>query len=49
MDNNKGIKWKDVDSKEILGSDYSSKSGYTRIASQITLPDSIQGGGGCSV
>jgi len=46
--NNKGIKWKDIDPKEILGVNYSSAQGYQRIASQVVEPQS-QGGGGCSV
>lgn len=35
---NKGIEWNDVDPQEILGINYSSASGYSRIASQIVLP-----------
>lgn len=46
---NKGVKWEDVDPQEVLGSDYSSASGYSRIAAQVTPPDQKAGGGGCSV
>jgi hypothetical protein len=45
---NKGIEWKDVSPKEMLGADYSSSSGYTNISSQVTLPEQVQDGGGCS-
>ncbi len=40
---NKGIDWKDVNPKEILGADYSSGIGYQNIASQVIKPQ--QGGG----
>ncbi len=47
---NKGIEWKDVSPEEMLGVNYSSASGYTRIASQITAPTSSnQSGSGCGV
>ena len=45
---NKGIDWKNVSPKEMLGANYSSSSGYTNISSQVTLPEQVQGGGGCS-
>ncbi|MDP2655326.1 MAG: hypothetical protein Q8P17_02065 [bacterium] len=45
---NKGIEWKDVSPKEMLSANYSSASGYTNISSQVTLPEQVQGGGGCS-
>lgn len=44
----KGVEWKDVDPKEILGSSYSSASGYARIAAKVTLPQQ-QGGSGCGI
>jgi hypothetical protein len=34
---NKGIEWKDVSPQEVLGANYSSASGYRRIATQITV------------
>ena len=46
---NKGIKWESVNPQEILGINYSSASGYAKIASQVTLPNSSQGWGSCSV
>ena len=45
---NKGVDWKDVNSQEVLGANYSSAQGFARIASQITAPEQ-KGGGGCSV
>ncbi len=45
----KGIEWKDINPKEILGSEYSSIQGNTKISSQISAPQSSQSGGGCSV
>ncbi|MDP1707323.1 MAG: hypothetical protein Q8L30_02110 [bacterium] len=44
----KGIVWKDVSPKEMLGREYSSASGYRNISSQVTQPQQGQGGGGCS-
>jgi len=44
----KGVDWKDVSSKEILGADYSSSAGFQNISSQVDAP-SGGGGGGCSV
>jgi len=44
----KGVAWKDVSPKEMLSAPYSSSSGYTDISSQVTLPEQVQGGGGCS-
>ena len=45
---NKGVQWKDVNPKEVLGKDFSSASGYSRVLSQI---EPVQGrsGGGCGV
>src|SRR3989304_6724878 len=40
----KGIDWEDVNPKEILGTGYSSASGFAKIASQVTVPQG-QGGG----
>lgn len=45
---NKGIDWNNVSPEEMLGADYSSASGFRRIASQVTAPEQ-RGGGGCSV
>lgn len=45
----KGVEWQDVKPQEMLGFDYSSASGYARIASQVASPASIGGGSGCSV
>ncbi len=45
---NKGIEWKNVSPKEMLGADYSSSSGFANVSSQVVLPQSGQGGGGCS-
>ncbi|MEK7515326.1 MAG: hypothetical protein AAB555_00105 [Patescibacteria group bacterium] len=43
----KGIAWENVSAKEVLGSPYSSSSGYQNISSQVTQPP--QGAsGGCS-
>lgn len=46
---NKGIDWKDVNPQEVLGINYSSSSGYTRISSQVVQPQEQRGGGGCDV
>jgi hypothetical protein len=43
----KGIGWKDVSPKEVLGKDYSSASGYGRIAA--LMQPQQQGGASCSV
>jgi len=45
----RGIDWKDVNPKEVLGINYSSASGYSKIASQVSLPNRSQGGSGCGV
>lgn len=45
----KGVDWKDVNPQEILGADYSSASGYAKIASQVTAPQNPQSGSGCGV
>lgn len=44
----KGIDWKDVDPKQVLGKEYSSASGFQNIIKQVD-PTQIQGGGGCGV
>jgi hypothetical protein len=46
---NKGIDWKDVNSQEILGINYSSAQGYQKIASQVVRPQEQRGGNGCGV
>ena len=46
---NKGIEWNDVDPKEILGINYSSASGYSRVASQVVLPTQRGSSSGCGV
>jgi len=46
---NKGVVWKDVIPQEMLGINYSSASGYQKIASQVVQPQGRQGGSGCSV
>lgn len=43
----KGIDWKDVSPKEMLGADYSSGSGYAKIYSQMATPRQGRGGGSC--
>ncbi|OHA79411.1 MAG: hypothetical protein A2747_03200 [Candidatus Yonathbacteria bacterium RIFCSPHIGHO2_01_FULL_44_41] len=43
---NKGVEWKDVFPEEMLGIDYSSASGYAKIASRATLSKQ-QDGGAC--
>ncbi|OHA31683.1 MAG: hypothetical protein A3B08_00130 [Candidatus Taylorbacteria bacterium RIFCSPLOWO2_01_FULL_43_44] len=46
----KGIEWKDVDPKDVLGSDYSSASGYARVSAEAPIRGrQIGGGSGCSV
>ncbi|HEY4473786.1 MAG: hypothetical protein A3D67_01170 [Candidatus Lloydbacteria bacterium RIFCSPHIGHO2_02_FULL_51_22] len=47
---NRGTNWSEVSAKEVLGSAYSSASGYQRIRAEIETPQ-IQdgGGGGCGV
>jgi hypothetical protein len=44
----KGVAWKDVSPKEMLGADYSSASGYANIYSKVIRPQQGQNGGGCS-
>lgn len=45
---NKGVKWENVDPKEILGTDFSSAQGYSQIVSQVQ-PVQDSEGGGCGV
>ncbi|OGY56681.1 MAG: hypothetical protein A2119_02970 [Candidatus Colwellbacteria bacterium GWA2_46_10] len=45
---NKGIPWDKVDPKLVLGSDYSSASGFNRVLTEIE-PVSASGGGSCGV
>ena len=46
---NKGTEWQNVNAQEMLGFDYSSGSGYAKIASQVAKPAQRSVGGGCSV
>jgi len=46
---NKGVDWKNANPIEILGADYSSASGFAKIASQVVRPQEQSGGGGCGV
>ncbi|MBI2409629.1 hypothetical protein HYV30_01130 [Candidatus Kaiserbacteria bacterium] len=43
----KGVEWKDVRAKEVLGAAFSSASGYRNIAAQVA-PQGASGGGSCS-
>lgn len=46
----KGIDWKNVNPQEMLSAQYSSRSGYANIASQVTQPNSQSAGGsGCGL
>ena len=49
MKEKKGVEWSDVNPQEMLGVNYSSASGYQRIASQVTTPSNPRSGNGCSV
>lgn len=44
----KGIAWADVDPREVLGEEYSSASGYSRILAEVE-PAKYGGGGSCGV
>lgn len=46
---NKGTDWNEVNPQEMLGADYSSASGFRRIASQTVVPQTQGGGNGCGV
>lgn len=45
----KGVTWGKVDPVEVLGFDYSSAQGFSRIAAQVTPVDGQKVGGSCSV
>lgn len=45
----KGVEWQDVNPQEILGLNYSSGSGFAKIASQVTQPAQRRSDGGCGV
>ncbi len=48
--NNNGVDWSKVSPQEVLGRDYSSASGYARIAAQTVTPQQSGGdGSGCGV
>ena len=44
----RGVEWESVNPKEVLGSNYSSASGYRRILSQVQPPEK-KSSGGCGV
>lgn len=46
---NKGVEWKDVSPKEVLGADYSSGQGFAKISAQVVQPHQHQSSGGCGV
>ena len=46
--NNGGVDWKNVNPQEILGANYSSASGYAKIASQVPAQPR-RGGNGCGI
>lgn len=46
---NKGFDWKDINPQEMLDADYSSASGYRRIAAQVAAPQQQGGDSGCDV
>ncbi len=45
----KGVAWKDISPKEMLGVNYSSAEGYARIAAQVSQSQQQGGGNGCGV
>lgn len=45
----RGVEWENVRPEEVLGRDYSSAQGFSRIAAEVTQPGSQKGGGGCGV
>jgi cytochrome c-type biogenesis protein CcmH/NrfF len=49
MEDKQDIAWADVDSKEVLGKDFSSGSGYRGVLAQVNPVQSSGGGGGCGV
>lgn len=46
---NKGIDWQNVNPQEMLGFNYSSATGFAKIASQVSLPSNSRSSGGCGV
>lgn len=44
-----GIEWKNVNPQEILGSDYSGKTGFARVSSQVAGLKRQGGGSGCGI
>lgn len=46
--NQRGVNWADVDSKEVLGAEYSSAQGYMKVLEEME-PVKIRGGAGCGV
>jgi len=46
--NSRGVAWSEANPKEVLGSEYSSASGYMKILEEME-PADLQGGGGCGV
>ena len=44
----KGVDWEDADPKGILGAEFSSASGFSRVLAEVE-PAQIQGGGSCGV
>ena len=45
----RGVEWKKVNPREVLGVNYSSAQGYARIAAQVTVPQQQNGSNGCGV
>ncbi|MBI2463071.1 MAG: hypothetical protein HYV65_02445 [Candidatus Spechtbacteria bacterium] len=43
----RGVEWKDVDAKEVLGAAYSSASGSQKIYQEVAPPTNTGGGGSC--
>jgi hypothetical protein len=44
----RGVDWKDVDAKQVLGPQFSSASGYRQVLSQVE-PSTSRGGSGCGI
>lgn len=49
MKEKKGVEWSEVNPQEMLGSSYSSNSGFRNISSQVTAPSSSRNTDGCGV
>jgi hypothetical protein len=49
LEDKKDTEWADANSKELLGMDYSSGSGYRNVLAQVKPLPSSGGGGGCGV